>query len=172
MLELNNVLICFDNDYLRHLANKNVQVCWFQILQKLHLSVFCLYFVQDHVCEWVRPCVFDLNVLTRVSVCVSSSLLSPGYGDTLCVAVLRADGFLQLIQLPGLLQLLHQALDRFLTPLLLLTSSVLLPYSSDASSCSSAPCRSLLPSQEALHYWGSEGKDGGHGGFGMYVCVS
>jgi len=64
-----------------------------------------------------------------VCVCVC---VSPGYGDTLCVAVLRADGFLELIQLPGLLQLLHQALHSLFTPFILLSSSVLLPYSSDA----------------------------------------
>ena len=91
-------------------------------------------------------------------------LISPGYSDTLCVAVLRADGLLQLIQLPRLLQLLHQALHGFLAPFLLLTSSILLPDSTYSSSCSPATCRSLLPSQETFHYRGSEGKDGGHGG--------
>lgn len=44
----------------------------------------------------------------------------PGDGDTLGVAVLGGDGLLQLVQLSSLLQLLHQALDSLLTPLLLL----------------------------------------------------
>lgn len=94
---------------------------------------------------------------------------SPGDGDTLGVAVLRADGLLQLVQLPRLLQLLHQALHGLFTPFLLLTSSILLPYSSDSSPGSSAPCWSLLPAEEAFHYRGSEGKDGGHGDLCMSV---
>lgn len=78
----------------------------------------------------------------------------PGDGDTLGVAVLGGDGLLQLIQLSSLLQLLHQALDSLLTPLLLL--AVLL----------SSPSATgwLLPPQEPLNYWRGERQDGGHFG--------
>ena len=62
----------------------------------------------------VVVCVYSKNYRSEpekqnreLHACV---LISPGYSDTLCVAVLRADGLLQLIQLPSLLQLLHQAL--------------------------------------------------------------
>lgn len=94
---------------------------------------------------------------------------SPGDGHTLGVAVLRADGLLQLVQLARLLQLLHQALDGLFAPLLLLPSSILLPNSSDSSPCSSAPRWGLLPAQKTLHDRRSERKDGGHGG--VRVCV-
>lgn len=96
----------------------------------------------------------------------SCALVSPGYGDTLCVAVLSADRFLQLIKLSRLLQFLHEALHSFFTPLFLLSSPILLPYTTP---CSSTTCWCLLPSQEALHYWGSKRKDGGHGGVCMRV---
>lgn len=95
---------------------------------------------------------------------------SPGDGHTLGVAVLRADGLLQLVQLARLLQLLHQALDSLLAPLLLLASSILLPNSSDPSPCSSAPRWGLLPAQKTFHDWRSERKDGGHGGVRVMAC--
>lgn len=66
-------------------------------------------------------------------------LSSPRYGDAFGVDILGGDGLLQLVQLPGLLQLLHQALDRLLAPLLLL--AVLL---------------ALLPAQESFDDGGSE----------------
>lgn len=70
----------------------------------------------------------------------------PGDGDALGVDVLRGDGLLQFVQLPRLLELLDQTLDRLLAPLLLLP--VLL---------------ALLPAQQALHDRGGEGQDGRHG---------
>lgn len=71
----------------------------------------------------------------------------PGDGDALGVDVLRGDRLLQLVQLPRLLQLLHQALHRLLAPFLLLP--VLLPF---------------LPAQEPLDDGRSERQDGGHAG--------
>lgn len=64
----------------------------------------------------------------------------PGDGHTLGVAVLRGDGFLQLVQLARLLQLLYQAFNGLLAPLLLLT--ILL-----SSACSARAARGLLPAQ-------------------------
>lgn len=87
--------------------------------------------------------------------CVLFSIGVPGDGHTLGVAVLRGDGFLQLIQLARLLQLLHQALNGLLAPLLLLT--VLL-----STTCSARAARRLLPAQQALHHWRRERQDGGH----------
>lgn len=69
-----------------------------------------------------------------------------GDGDALGADALGCQCFLQLLQLSSLLQLLHQAFHRLLTPLLLL--AILL---------------SLLPAQQSLDNWGSEGQDGGHG---------
>lgn len=63
----------------------------------------------------------------------------PRYGDAFRVDILGGDGSLQLVQLPGLLQLLHQTFHGFLTPLLLL--AVLL---------------SFLPAQKSLDNGGSE----------------
>lgn len=79
----------------------------------------------------------------------------PGDGHTLGVAVLRGNGFLQLIQLARLLQLLHQALHGLLAPLLLLT--ILL-----SATCSARAARRLLPTQQALHHWRRERQDGRH----------
>lgn len=70
---------------------------------------------------------------------VASRLSSPRYGDAFGVDILGGNGLLQLVQLPGLLQLLHQALDRLLAPLLLL--AVLL---------------ALLPAQKSFDDGGSE----------------
>lgn len=61
------------------------------------------------------------------------------YSDAFRVDILGGDGFLQFVQLSRLLQLLHQALHRFFTPLLLL--AVLL---------------SLLPAQKSFDNGGSE----------------
>lgn len=77
----------------------------------------------------------------------------PGDGDALGVDVLRGDGFLQLVQLPRLLELLDQTLDCLLAPLLLLP--VLL---------------ALFPAQQALHDRGSERQDGRHGWGGRASC--
>lgn len=66
----------------------------------------------------------------------------PRYGDAFRVYILRGDGFLQFIQLPRLLQLLHKTFNSFLTPLLLL--AVLL---------------SLLPAQKSFDDGGSERQD-------------
>lgn len=144
---------------------KNKQTDFYARCNLVELQFKCYQFT----CVWLYqelfrlilsdtwPC-FEYNYnsvcMCVLYVCVP---ISPGYGDTLCVAVLRADGFFQLIQLPRLLQLLHQALDSFFTPFLLLSASILLPDSSDATSCSSASCRSLLPPQQPLHHRGSEG---------------
>lgn len=80
----------------------------------------------------------------------------PGDGDTLGVEVLCGDGFLQLVQLARLLQLLHQAFDGLLAPFLLL--AVLL----SAPSRSARTAGRLLPAQQALHHGRSERQDGGH----------
>lgn len=61
-------------------------------------------------------------------------LFSPRDGDALGVSVLAGDGFLQLVQLSRLLQLLHQAFHCLLAPFLLL--AVLL---------------SLFPAQKSFH---------------------
>lgn len=63
----------------------------------------------------------------------------PRYSDAFRVDILGGDGFLQFVQLSRLLQLLHQALHRFFTPLLFL--AVLL---------------SLLPAQKSFDNGGSE----------------
>lgn len=91
----------------------------------------------------------------EMCTCVLFSAGVPGDGHTLGVAVLRGDGFLQLIQLARLLQLLHQALHGLLAPLLLLT--VLFP-----AACSARAARRLLPAQQALHHRRRERQDGGH----------
>lgn len=85
------------------------------------------------------------------------SLGLPGDGDTLGVAVLRGDGLLQLVQLARLLQLLHQALDGLLAPLLLLAVLLASPRPARAA-------RRLLPAQQALHHRRREGQDGRHAG--------
>ena len=90
-------------------------------------------------------------------MCVRAFL--PRDGDTLGVAVLGADGLLQLVELTRLLQLLHQALHSLLTPLLLLGVEL---HPSTASAAR-APW-TLFPTQETLHHRGGEGQDGGHGG--------
>lgn len=63
----------------------------------------------------------------------------PRYSDAFRVDILRGDGFLQLVQLPRLLQLLHKTFNRFLAPFLLL--AVLL---------------SFLPAQKSFDDGGSE----------------
>lgn len=80
--------------------------------------------------------------LARMLISRSTSTLKlslPRYSDAFRVDILGGDGFLQFVQLSRLLQLLHQALHRFFTPLLLL--AVLL---------------SLLPAQKSFDNGGSE----------------
>lgn len=102
----------------------------------------------------------DLNVVifslwtpaSRVRLCDI-----PGDGDALGIAVLCCYGLLQLIQLTGLLELLHQALHSLFAPLLLLP--VLL-----SSPCSPWPTGRLLPPEQPLHNRRGERQDGGHFG--------
>lgn len=74
-----------------------------------------------------------------VTINTELKLSVPRYGDAFCVDILGGDGFLQLVQLSRLLQLLHQTFHRLFTPFLLL--AVLL---------------SLLPAQKSFDNGGSE----------------
>lgn len=97
------------------------------------------------------------TTVSRALCCYLAWGYVPGDGDTLGVAVLGGDGLLQLIQLSSLLQLLHQALDSLLTPLLLLAILFSTP-------CSPGAAGWLLPPQEPLHDRRGERQDGGHFG--------
>lgn len=73
------------------------------------------------------------TTVSRALCCYLAWGYVPGDGDTLGVAVLGGDGLLQLIQLSSLLQLLNQALDSLLTPLLLLAILFSTPCSPGAA---------------------------------------
>lgn len=102
--------------------------------------VFCNKAVMKSA-EVITPPGKLLSVqLARMLISRSTLKLSlPRYSDAFRVDILGGDGFLQFVQLSRLLQLLHQALHRFFTPLLLL--AVLL---------------SLLPAQKSFDNGGSE----------------
>lgn len=104
--------------------------------------VFCNKAVMKSA-EVITPRGELLSVqLARMLISRSTSTLKlslPRYSDAFRVDILGGDGFLQFVQLSRLLQLLHQALHRFFTPLLLL--AVLL---------------SLLPAQKSFDNGGSE----------------
>lgn len=91
----------------------------------------------------------------------------PGDGDTLGVAALGGDGLLQFVQLTGFLEFLHQALDCFLAPLIILPAVLLLLARRLRGGGGGGRRRlaSFLPAQQTLDDGRRERQDG-HGGAG------